>query len=139
MVRDMVRAFMESESAHRQGARRGEARSDRADPRRAAGAGLFGLLIPEEYGGAAISAACYSAVIEEMSKVCAALAIVLSVHNSVGAHPILLSGNGEEEKAREYLGCSPHHGIGLCRRGSIGRRERCSACAPAVPSRQLRP
>lgn len=63
--------------------------------------GLFGLMIPEEYGGAGMSTSLYAAVIEEMSKVCAALAIVLSVHNSVGAYPILLFGTDAQKK--KYL------------------------------------
>lgn len=63
--------------------------------------GLFGLMIPEEYGGAEMSTSLYAAVIEEMSKVCAALAIVLSVHNSVGAYPILLFGTDVQKK--KYL------------------------------------
>ncbi|MCA9755648.1 MAG: acyl-CoA dehydrogenase [Candidatus Eisenbacteria bacterium] len=60
--------------------------------------GLLGLMIPEEYDGAGVSTACYVQVIEELARVCAAVAIVLSVHNSVGAYPILRFGSDEQRK-----------------------------------------
>lgn len=60
--------------------------------------GLFGLLIPEEYGGSGVRAVAYVRVIEELAKVCAAVAIIVSVHNSVGAFPILLFGTEEQKK-----------------------------------------
>lgn len=63
--------------------------------------GLLGLMIPEEYGGAGVRTTCYVQVIEELARVCAAVAIVLSVHNSVGAYPILRFGS-EEQRGR-YL------------------------------------
>jgi len=63
--------------------------------------GLLGLMIPEEYGGAGSSTSCYIQVIEEFSRICPALAIVLSVHNSVGAYPILKFANDEQRE--KYL------------------------------------
>ncbi len=101
MVLEMVRSFMEAEVRPIAKALDEEKRVPIEQIRSLQEQGLFGLLIPEEYGGAGISAACYSAVIEEMSKVCAALAIVLSVHNSVGAYPIVLF--GDEAQKKKYL------------------------------------
>ncbi|MBD3163257.1 MAG: acyl-CoA dehydrogenase [Candidatus Eisenbacteria bacterium] len=60
--------------------------------------GLFGLLIPEEFGGSEVRTIVSTRVIEELSKVCAAVAITVSVHNSVGAFPILLFGSDEQKK-----------------------------------------
>ncbi|MCC7143941.1 MAG: acyl-CoA dehydrogenase family protein [Candidatus Eisenbacteria bacterium] len=102
MILGMVRAFMDEEVRPIAKALDDEKRVPIEQIRALQEQGLFGLLIPEEYGGANISASCYAAVIEEMSKVCAALAIVLSVHNSVGAYPILLFGSEEQKKT--YLG-----------------------------------
>ncbi len=51
-------------------------------------ANFFGLLIPEKYGGADVGAVEYVLVMEELSRASAAVAITISVHNSVGAGPI---------------------------------------------------
>lgn len=63
--------------------------------------GLFGLMIPEEYGGSAVSGPLLCGVIEELSRACAAIAVIVMVHNSVGAFPILRF--GREEQRRRYL------------------------------------
>jgi alkylation response protein AidB-like acyl-CoA dehydrogenase len=61
--------------------------------------GLFGLMIPEEHGGSRVSTSCYAGVIEEISRTCAAVAIILSVHNSVGAFPILRFGTDRQKES----------------------------------------
>jgi alkylation response protein AidB-like acyl-CoA dehydrogenase len=63
--------------------------------------GLFGLMIEEEYGGVGVSTPCYAGVVEEISRVCAAVAITLSVHNSVSAFPI--QSFGTKEQKGKYL------------------------------------
>ncbi len=60
--------------------------------------GLFGLMIDESYGGIGVSTNCYAQVIEEISRVCAAVAITLSVHNSVSAFPIQRFGTTEQKE-----------------------------------------
>ncbi|MBD3334950.1 MAG: acyl-CoA dehydrogenase [Candidatus Eisenbacteria bacterium] len=63
--------------------------------------GLMSMPIPEDYGGLGLDTHTMCAVIEEISKVCAAVAITISVHNSVGAYPILRFGT--EEQKQHYL------------------------------------
>jgi alkylation response protein AidB-like acyl-CoA dehydrogenase len=63
--------------------------------------GLLGLMIPEEYGGLGCDAVTYCAVVEETSRVCPAMGILISVHNSVGNYPIYQFGT--EEQKRKYL------------------------------------
>jgi alkylation response protein AidB-like acyl-CoA dehydrogenase len=73
--------------------------------------GLMGVPIPETYGGAGMDLTSYLIAIEELSKVSAALGVILSVHTSVGTFPILRFGNEAQKSkyiprlaAGEYLG-----------------------------------
>lgn len=61
--------------------------------------GLFGMLLPEEFGGAAVDYVSYALAIEEIAAGNGALSTVMSVHNSVVCVPILTFGT-EAQKAR---------------------------------------
>jgi butyryl-CoA dehydrogenase len=74
--------------------------------------GLAGVSVPPEYGGAGMDVVSYSIVIEEISRVCANMGVILSVNNSLVCDPIEAWGNEEQKKkflvplARgEKLGC----------------------------------
>jgi len=73
-------------------------------------ANFFGLLIPEQYGGADVGAVEYVLVMEELSRASAAVAITISVHNSVAAGPIAKFGSDAQKScwlpklAKEKLG-----------------------------------
>ena len=69
--------------------------------RAAAEAGLMGVLIPREYGGAGLDALAFAICIEELAQACAATAVIVDVHTSVGTEPILLF--GDEEQKRRWL------------------------------------
>ena len=60
--------------------------------------GLLGMSIPEEWGGLGYDARTVVMVIEEIARVSAALAIMVAVHNSVGAYPIYAFGTDEQKK-----------------------------------------
>jgi len=64
-------------------------------------AGLMGVLIPREYGGAGLDAIAFALCIEELAQACASTAVIIDVHTSVGSEPILLFGT--EEQKREWL------------------------------------
>ena len=64
-------------------------------------AGLMGVLIPREYGGAGLDAIAFTLCIEELAAACASTAVIIDVHNSVGSEPILLFGT--EEQKRSWL------------------------------------
>ncbi|WP_232697933.1 acyl-CoA dehydrogenase [Brevibacillus daliensis] len=73
--------------------------------------GLMGIPIPEKWGGAEADFLSYIIAIEEISKVSAALGVILSVHTSVGTTPILYFGTDEQKNkyvkklaSGEYLG-----------------------------------
>lgn len=71
----------------------------------------FGLQVPKKYGGAELDTISYAITIEEISRVCAAVGLCVTVHNSVGAYPIVRFGT-EAQKERflpllasgEYIG-----------------------------------
>ncbi len=54
--------------------------------------GYFGIQAPREQGGAGLDSISYSVIIEEVSRVSAAVGLCLSVHNSVALFPILAFG-----------------------------------------------
>ena len=64
-------------------------------------AGLLGVLIPREYGGAGLDAIAFSICIEELAQACASTSVIVDVHTSVGSEPILLFGT--EEQKRRWL------------------------------------
>ncbi len=59
---------------------------------------FFALSVPEEYGGVGIDAVGYVLVMEELSRASAAVAITVSVHNSVAAGPISKFGSPEQKE-----------------------------------------
>ncbi|TMG58890.1 MAG: acyl-CoA dehydrogenase [Chloroflexi bacterium] len=67
----------------------------------AAESGLMGVLIPREYGGAGMDALAFAICIEELAQACAATAVIVDVHSSVGTEPILLF--GDEDQKRKWL------------------------------------
>jgi len=63
--------------------------------------GLFGINIPDEYGGAGMGTIASSIVVEEISKACAGTGVLLSAHGSLCVDPILRFGTAEQKK--KYL------------------------------------
>jgi alkylation response protein AidB-like acyl-CoA dehydrogenase len=66
--------------------------------RAATEAGLMGVLIPREYGGAGLDALAFEICIEELARACASTAVIVDVHTSVGTEPILLFGDHEQRR-----------------------------------------
>ncbi len=63
--------------------------------------GLLGIQFAEEYGGAALSAVDYCICIEELARVCPAIALSVAAHNGLCSSHIALFGN--EPQRRQYL------------------------------------
>ncbi|MEM3852521.1 MAG: acyl-CoA dehydrogenase family protein, partial [Methanomassiliicoccales archaeon] len=63
--------------------------------------GLMGIQVPEEYGGAGLDTLSYVTAIEELARVSASVAIIVSVHNSLVLYPFLKFGNDEQK--RKYI------------------------------------
>ena len=63
--------------------------------------GLFGLIIPEAYGGMALGNMAYSRTLQEVGRYDASVAVTIGAHSSIGMRGLLLFGS-EEQKER-YL------------------------------------
>lgn len=61
--------------------------------------GMFGLTIPEAYGGAGLPITSYCRVMEEICHSCAATATIVGAHLGIGSKGLVLYGN-EEQKQR---------------------------------------
>jgi butyryl-CoA dehydrogenase len=60
---------------------------------------FFGIQAPRQYGGAEMDAISYCLVIEEISRMCAAVGLTIAVHNGVAVYPLYTFGNdGQKEK-----------------------------------------
>lgn len=59
---------------------------------------FFGLQTPKTFGGAEMDSISYAIVIEEISRVSAAVGLCLAVHNSLSIHPIVRWGTEEQKR-----------------------------------------
>lgn len=66
-----------------------------------AGLGLFGMLVPEQYGGSDTGYVAYAMALEEIAAGDGACSTIMSVHNSVGCVPILKFGT--EQQKQQFL------------------------------------
>jgi butyryl-CoA dehydrogenase len=64
--------------------------------------GLFGVFVPEKYGGAGLDTVCYAITIEELSRGDASAGVIAAVCNGLVCEPLLRYGT--EEQKRTYLG-----------------------------------
>lgn len=99
IIRDMARSFAEERL------KPFAAEWDRAQrfPAEAVGEmgqlGLLGMLVPEDYDGAATDHVSYALALEEIAAGDGSCSTIMSVHNSVGCAPLLKFGT-EEQKQR---------------------------------------
>ena len=63
--------------------------------------GMMGVLVPEQYGGAGLGYFEYSAIIQEIAKVCGSVGLSVAAHNSLCTGHILSFGN--EQQKNKYL------------------------------------
>jgi butyryl-CoA dehydrogenase len=63
--------------------------------------GLFGIAIPEKYGGAGMDTVASSIVVSEISRACAGTGVLISAHGSLCVDPIMLFGT--EQQKQKYL------------------------------------
>jgi len=101
LIRDTVRQFMETEMRPIVREYEAEKRFPAEQIRKLGEMGFCGMLIPEEWGGAGTDTISYALMIEEVARVDASTAVILSVTNSVAGAPMLK--HGSEAQRRKYL------------------------------------
>jgi acyl-CoA dehydrogenase family member 9 len=60
--------------------------------------GLFGLVIPEEYGGLGFGSAAYSRALQEIARHDGSVALTVGAHSSIGMRGLLLFGTDAQKK-----------------------------------------
>ena len=63
--------------------------------------GLFGMYLPEEYGGQGLDTLSYIIAVEELARIDGSQAATLAAHNSLGIGPLYYYGT--EEQKKKYL------------------------------------
>jgi alkylation response protein AidB-like acyl-CoA dehydrogenase len=101
MIQDTVRQFMDAEVRPTIRVRDREEKFASAELRKLADLGCWGMLIPESQGGAGADTISYVLMLEEVARVDAAMAVALSVTNSLAALP--LAKYGTEIQRQKYL------------------------------------
>lgn len=98
-VRDSVREFARAELAPGAAQRDREGQFPSEALKRAAALGLFGVTVPETWGGAGLDTVSLSLALEEIAAADGAASTILSVNNSVVCGPLLAFGT-DAQKAR---------------------------------------
>ncbi len=101
LIRDTVRRFMDAEVRPTIRERDREEKFATDELRKLGELGFCGMLIPELWGGSAAETISYVLMLEEVARVDAAMAVALSVTNSLGALAVLKYGS--ELQKQKYL------------------------------------
>jgi butyryl-CoA dehydrogenase len=108
LLKQTIRDFAETQIAPGAAARDEAARFPTELIPKMAEVGLFGIMIPQEYGGAGLDAVSAAIIVEELARVDAAVALIVASHNSLCAAHIL--NFGSEMQKQKYLPPLAHGG-----------------------------
>jgi alkylation response protein AidB-like acyl-CoA dehydrogenase len=98
LVRESVRAFAETEIKPIVNQLDKEEQFSIQLTKRMGQLGLFGMNIPDEYGGQGLDTLSYIIAVEEIARVDGSQAATLAAHNSLGIDPILNFGSKEQKQ-----------------------------------------
>jgi len=101
MIRKMAREFAQKEVAPIAAEIDEKARFPMENVRKMGELGFMGLTVSEEYGGAGADTLAYVIAIEEIARVCASTAVIMSVQNSLVCQGF--EHFGDEAQKRTYL------------------------------------
>ena len=100
MIRDMIRHFAREEIEPRAMERDEKGEYPERILKKLGELGLFGMMVPERYGGSGAGAVSYSLALQEIAYSCASTAVTLSVTNLV-TEPLL--NFADEDQKRDFL------------------------------------
>ncbi|HHE46156.1 MAG TPA: acyl-CoA dehydrogenase [Bacteroidetes bacterium] len=98
MVRKTIRDFALTELAPTAAERDEKAEFPTEAIRKLGELGFWGVNVPEEQGGAGLDMISYCITVEELGRVDASAAIVISIHNSLAVYPVELFGNDDQKE-----------------------------------------
>ncbi len=101
MIQALAREFAEKEVQPVASQLDQEARFPRETVKRMGELGFLGIAVPEAYGGAGADPVAYVLALEEIAKVCASHAVIMSVNNSLYCDPVLKYGT--DDQRRKFL------------------------------------
>lgn len=96
MIWEMCRSFADSELAPNAGEWDQKHEFPQAAVEQLGELGLLGISTPEENGGSGLDAMSYAIAMEEISRGCASVGVIMSAHNSLYLYPIQAFGNSEQ-------------------------------------------
>jgi butyryl-CoA dehydrogenase len=112
MIQAAARDFAEKEVRPLAEAIDREARFPRETVRRMGELGLMGIAVPEAWGGSGADTVAYAVALEEIARVCASHAVIMSVNNSLYCDPVYKFGSEAQRErflrpfaAGQKLGC----------------------------------
>jgi alkylation response protein AidB-like acyl-CoA dehydrogenase len=97
-IRNAVREFAEAEIAPGVADREREERFPREIVDKLGQMGILGMMVPEKHGGAGLDALSYILAVEELARVCASTAVIMSVNNSVFCYPVWKFGSDRQKR-----------------------------------------
>ena len=98
MIQALAREFAEKEVKPVAGQLDQEARFPHETVKRMGELGFMGIAVPEEYGGSGADPIAYVLALEEIAKVCASHAVIMSVNNSLYCESVLKYGTDDQRK-----------------------------------------
>jgi butyryl-CoA dehydrogenase len=134
MIQAVAREFAEKEVRPIAGAIDREARFPRETVRRMGELGLLGIAIPEAHGGSGGDTVGCVLAVEELAKVCASHAVIMSVNNSLYCDPVEKFGTAAQKDrfltpfaSGTKLGCfsltEPEAGSDASNQSTLARRD----------------
>jgi butyryl-CoA dehydrogenase len=111
MIQAMAREFAQEHIAPIAAEIDREARFPHETVKRMGELGLLGIMVPEAWGGSGGDTVSYVVALEEIAKVCASHAVVMSVNNSLYCDPVGKYGT-DEQRARFLKPVAGGHALG---------------------------